>query len=142
MTNIELFPIEVKKFILNYEKKIEGEFVMCLESNNSLVFLDKDSNQVFVEIFYCENQQCPNFMKIVTDYDKLNCSHKENKMILYCTLCERDTEHMVLLECICNNSDGEGYTYDDEFGSCEFCMNTPAICSECNKASRIECSVS
>lgn len=52
--------------------------------------------------------------------------------ILYCSLCEEETKHDVITECICNEDQGAGYTYRDEYGDCNFCEGEPARCLECN----------
>ena len=56
---------------------------------------------------------------------------------MYCILCEENTEHEVLDHCICNEDQGAGYTYQDEFGQCYFCTGEPARCTECNSTRSI-----
>lgn len=58
-------------------------------------------------------------------------------MKLKCKLCEKKTEHKILKECICNEDCGGGYTFRDEFGPCDFCLGTSAICEECNSSRKI-----
>lgn len=50
---------------------------------------------------------------------------------LFCHLCEEETDHEILDHCICNDDCDGGYTFRDEFGECAFCLNKPAICTEC-----------
>jgi hypothetical protein len=59
-------------------------------------------------------------------------------MILYCEICEEETEHNILDHCICNEDCGGGYTFSDEFGNCGYCLGKPAICTECNNERELD----
>ena len=53
-------------------------------------------------------------------------------MKLFCRFCEESTDHVIITGCICDEDQGAGYTYEDEYGDCNFCLGKPARCVECN----------
>jgi hypothetical protein len=52
-------------------------------------------------------------------------------------LCSEKTKHDIVEKCICNEDQGAGYTYQDEYGDCNYCLGEPARCSECNSTRKL-----
>ena len=60
-------------------------------------------------------------------------------MITSCPNCTSSREFSTPTECYCQEDQGAGYTYRDEFGNCEVCSkNHPAICNSCNGVFEVE----
>ena len=56
----------------------------------------------------------------------------------WCSICEEPSRFTVVEECYCHVVDGAGYTYNDEYGDCEYCDNKPAICGKCGAGFTLE----
>jgi len=52
----------------------------------------------------------------------------------FCPFCGKERIFTVVNECYCEvKFDGEeGYTYQDEYGGCDFCNDERFCCQECN----------
>jgi hypothetical protein len=63
-------------------------------------------------------------------YDNHNVPYEEIRA--YCRWCRKETNFIIAKACYCHvDFDGCGYTYQDEHGDCDVCMEEPATCAEC-----------
>lgn len=63
---------------------------------------------------------------------------KNYEATLHCPWCEEKTDFVVAQECYCHvDFDGCGYTYQDEHGNCDFCMEEPFRCTNCQASFKL-----
>ena len=52
---------------------------------------------------------------------------------MFCPICKKIINHWKKKSCYCNEDQGSGYTYSDEYGDCNFCEDPNLwTCAKCN----------
>jgi len=51
----------------------------------------------------------------------------------YCVKCKSDVVIEVSDDCYCDEDEGAGYSYSDEYGDCDECKNEVFNCPECGE---------
>ena len=79
---IDNFEPKIKHFILEKEKELCYNFVGCLESDDSLVFVGKNVGDIrVIDIVYCQNSRCeeykiPQVIESINQHSwKMKCSN-------------------------------------------------------------------